>query len=90
MPGFDGTGPLGRGALTGRGRWMAGNTSQAQEMQPPGTCSDLAGTAVGQGDGTAPASPGHVIADPNGPGRRGIPRGCGRGYGGRVRRRCNR
>ncbi|HNQ29795.1 MAG TPA: DUF5320 domain-containing protein [Methanolinea sp.] len=75
MPGFDGTGPSGRGPMTGwgRGRCMAYGVPAA---------------AQGQAQVAAPFPPGYAPPAYYGLGRGGIPRGCGRGFGGGRRRRC--
>ncbi|QYZ78420.1 hypothetical protein E2N92_02725 [Methanofollis formosanus] len=73
MPGMDGTGPQGRGPLTGWGR---------------GRCRPVAPAPIAETDEkAAPAPPQQGVV--YGLGRGGLPRGCGRGRGfggGRGRR----
>ncbi|QSZ66515.1 hypothetical protein RJ40_02865 [Methanofollis aquaemaris] len=65
MPGMDGTGPLGRGSLTGGGR---------------GRCRPVApAPTVETGEQTVSAQPPQGAY--YGLGRGGLPRGCGRGRG---------
>ncbi|HOT03094.1 MAG TPA: DUF5320 domain-containing protein [Methanolinea sp.] len=85
MPGFDGTGPLGRGPMTGwgTGRCRAYGTpiagqSQAQDAEGPQETPQ----------GTPPVQPGNAPPGYYGLGRGGIPRGCGRRFGGGHRSRC--
>ncbi|MCE5299001.1 MAG: DUF5320 domain-containing protein [Methanoregulaceae archaeon] len=81
MPGFDGTGPLGRGPRTGwaRGYCVAVGAPVPQQGAIPQT----AGTET---QGQIPLQPapgaGPVLF---GRGRGGIPWGCGRGFGGGMR-----
>ncbi|QQR71540.1 MAG: DUF5320 domain-containing protein [Methanolinea sp.] len=85
MPGFDRTGPLGRGPMTGWGRgWCAtgrlpvpqqGTTPQAAGTEPQEQAPDQS-----QLPPAWPAwGPGPAVY---GRGRGGIPWGCGRGFGG--------
>ncbi|WP_281069818.1 DUF5320 domain-containing protein [Methanofollis sp. W23] len=67
---MDGTGPLGRGPMTGWGR---------------GRCRPVAPAPVAETtENTAPAQPAQPpqSAAYYGLGRGGLPRGCGRGFGG--------
>jgi hypothetical protein len=90
MPGFDGTGPLGRGSRTG---WGLGRCPPpvSNEEQAAGQAAPAAGPA-GQ---VPPYAPGPFfrqgyggMGPVYGVGRGGIPRGCGRGFcGGRRGRR---
>ncbi|HRS92794.1 MAG TPA: DUF5320 domain-containing protein [Methanolinea sp.] len=88
MPGRDGTGPLGRGPMTG---WGMGRCRPSGVAPVPPQAQQQAAPAGGQGTqeptGQSPAG----IAAPRGypvvygRGRGGIPWGCGRGFG---RGRC--
>jgi hypothetical protein len=64
MPGYDGTGPMGRGAMTGRGMGYCNIPRQEQLPQ-------IEGEGISQ---TA-----QYRQPVYGVGRGGIPRGCGRG-----------
>jgi len=82
MPGFDGTGPFGRGSMTGwrRGWCAAGSAPDPQQGMTP----LAAGTETqGQIPVQQPVpGAGQVVY---GRGRGGIPWGCGRGFGGGMR-----
>jgi hypothetical protein len=86
MPGFDGTGPMGRGARTGwgRGRCRAAYLEQsAEKKQKEETASATEG--LSREEIQSPAGPWYGV------GRGGIPWGCGRGFCGgglRGRGRC--
>ena len=87
MPGFDGTGPMGRGPRTGWGRGYC-PPPQAAGISTATEGEEAAQTAV-----PGPQPP-YVQGYPRGypvygVGRGGFPRGCGRGFcgGGRGRRR---
>jgi len=94
MPGFDRTGPQGRGMRTGRGMGVcppvSGEETVRQDQQTGTSEGSVApaqygapmGVGFGRGVGRG-MGPGVVY----GVGRGGIPRGCGRGFcGGRMRR----
>ena len=75
MPGFDGTGPVGRGARTGRGMGRC---------PPVGTVAPEEGAAAGSQESVPPA-PAYQFGMGGGfgmgRGRGGRGRGCGRGFG---------
>jgi len=82
MPGFDRTGPRGTGPMTGWGRGLCATGTVTQT-----------GTTVKETTEEGAAAPADVAqANVNAPvyglGRGGIPRGCGRGFGGGRGRRC--
>ncbi len=83
MPGFDGTGPLGRGPMTGR-RFGKSTLAQPEKQQDPSSGENQPITTGNfpvyqqQGQGQTPVY---------GVGRGGIPCGGGRGFGGRGGRR---
>lgn len=98
MPGFDRTGPQGRGSRTGRGMGVCppitgeqtasqvtGTETQEQNIPPaeaPYGAQFGFGRGAGRGRGLGARQAGIY-----GVGRGGIPRGCGRGFcGGRMRR----
>jgi len=79
MPGFDRTGPLGQGPMTGwrRGWCSAGSPSVSQQENTIGKSADseqILAKPVGKQDTVV-----------YGLGRGGIPGGCGRGFGGGMR-----
>ncbi len=81
MPGFDGTGPLGGGPITGwrRGRCISGGNPNPVPQQEPAKESAAEAEQV-------PVQPaGGAGSLVYGLGRGGIPRGCGRGFGGGMR-----
>jgi hypothetical protein len=83
MPGFDGTGPLGRGPMTG---WRRGWCAVGAPVPQQGAAPQAAGTET---EGQIPVQQ-QASGGPSGPaiygrGRGGIPWGCGRGFGGGMR-----
>lgn len=78
MPGFDGTGPLGRGRARGRGLGPCRSAAYTARWDP------ATASPVDRAPPTAQALPDVQY----GPGRGGVPCGCGRGFGrgGRSRR----
>jgi len=76
MPGFDGTGPLGAGPMTGwrRGRCMSGGNPVSQQEPAKESAGDAGQASVQPTGGAGPLV--------YGLGRGGVPRGCGRGDGG--------
>ena len=87
MPGFDRTGPQGRGPMTGRGMGQCRpeNTQGASTQTNTERETDNIGV-IGTPGNAAPA--GNVVY---GVGRGGVPRGCGMGFcGGRGRRGMGR
>ena len=83
MPGFDRTGPQGRGPMTGRGMGQCGSENFAGASAPADTEGKTDNTGnIGAPFNAAPA--GNIVY---GVGRGGVPRGCGMGFcGGRGRR----
>jgi len=79
MPGFDRTGPLGQGPMTGRRRgWCPGGSAPVSPQEPAGE----QGTEAEQ----IPVQPvGGQDPLVYGLGRGGIPWGCGRGFSGGMR-----
>lgn len=67
MPGFDGTGPMGQGPMTGGGRGYCAVPANNGQPQPAGR-----GVAAGFGRGIGRGAGGFG---------RGMGRGCGRGRG---------
>jgi hypothetical protein len=83
MPGFDGTGPMGRGARTGWGRGWCRPAYPVQKVDvKTGEEQTPAPEEIQKGMSQPPFGPVYGV------GRGGIPWGCGRGYcGGRFRGR---
>ncbi|HUU74540.1 MAG TPA: DUF5320 domain-containing protein [Methanoregulaceae archaeon] len=81
MPGFNGTGPMGRGSRSGRGYGYCLPTRATDSIE---NTENDEGTEVPQQKTLS-----HEAVGIYGVGRGGIPRGCGRGFcgGGRGRRR---
>lgn len=101
MPGFDRTGPRGRGMKTGRGMGvcppdtgedtesrLGGIEALEETVTPAESAQEAYGAPFGSGRGAGRGrGPGARQAGIYGVGRGGIPRGCGRGFcGGRMRR----
>jgi hypothetical protein len=86
MPGFDGTGPMGRGARTGWGRGRCRPMYPVQRTEDTNEEGVAAGPEEMQKE-MAQSTRGPVVY---GVGRGGIPWGCGRGFCGgfRGRGRC--
>ncbi|PWR73633.1 DUF5320 domain-containing protein [Methanospirillum stamsii] len=79
MPGFDGTGPQGRGPMTGRG---FGNCRPAyQQARVPATPSGENQNVMTNENAPVYQSPAQGQAPVYGLGRGGIPCGGGRGFG---------
>ncbi|MDH7509837.1 MAG: DUF5320 domain-containing protein [Methanolinea sp.] len=96
MPGLDGTGPLGRGPMTGWGMgrcrpYGVAPFSPQTQQQPAPAAEQGTQEPSGQGSAGTAAPRGYPFVAPRGypfvygRGRGGIPRGCGRGWG---RGRC--
>jgi hypothetical protein len=79
MPGFDGTGPLGRGPITGwrRGRCIGGSYPVSQQESAKESGAEADQITVQPAGGQVPVM--------YGLGRGGIPRGCGRGFCGGMK-----
>jgi hypothetical protein len=83
MPGFDRTGPRGRGPLTGWGRGWCIPASQAPATEER---DEIPAAVPQEAEQTAAYRP--QAGPVYGVGRGGFPRGCGRGFcGGRFRGR---
>jgi hypothetical protein len=86
MPRFDGTGPMGRGAMTGRGMGYC-----AIQVSPPAGAGRVVGAAPVSYYPAFAGAPGitpYGFAGPFYPRfGRGFRMGCGRGFGGRGGRR---
>ncbi|MBN1166143.1 MAG: DUF5320 domain-containing protein [Methanospirillaceae archaeon] len=92
MPGYNGTGPLGRGPMTGRGLGYCQTGYFRGGQRAPVTGNETIGTADEPAQmreqPVMPQYPGN-FSPVYGLGRGGMPRGCGRGFGrGNRRGRC--
>ncbi|EHQ35433.1 DUF5320 domain-containing protein [Methanoplanus limicola] len=87
MPGFDRTGPQGRGPMTGRGMGQCRSENISGATAQADTEGETANIGVIRTPGNVPPA-GNIVY---GAGRGGVPRGCGMGFcggrGGRGRGR---
>jgi hypothetical protein len=87
MPGFDGTGPAGRGPMTGRGFGRCRYGQVRRDIVTPPQQGEEAGAPQGVQKQALPSHGTGTQAPVYGVGRGGIPWGCGRGFCGGRRAR---